>query len=176
MKIFIVQFFCVFLPPLLNLLPLLGLGHLCPLLVNHSKWDLGELFRWCGMKYDNFQRCLHHNPQSLWICFLTWQRDFLAVMKLRILRLGDYLDYLLGSVYSPEFLRVENLSFQWKGWGKKKERCEVSGFDDGEEDHQPKNAGCKQGNRFFPRVNKRKYSPAKTFRLIRSMLGLWNHR
>ena len=100
------------------------------------------------------------------------------MMKLRILRLGDYLDYLLGSVYSPEFLRVENLSWLWseEGMRKKKERCEVSGFDDGEDDHQPKNVGCKQGNRFFPRLNRRKYSPAKTFRLIRSMLGLWNHR
>ena len=44
------------------------------------------------------------------------------------------------------------------------------------EDHQPKNVQCRQGNRFFPRVNRRKYSPAKTFRPIRPMLGLWNHR
>ena len=57
---------------------------------------------------------------------------------LRILRLGDYLDYLLGSVYSPDFLRVENLSWLWsvEGMRKKKERererREVSGFDDGE--------------------------------------------
>ena len=59
---------------------------------------------------------------------------------LRILRLGDYLDYLLGSVYSPDFLRVENLAWLWsvEGMRKKKkkkrerERREVSGFDDGE--------------------------------------------
>lgn len=46
------------------------------------------------------------------------------MMKLRILRLGDYLDYLLGSVYSPEFLRVENLSWLWsvEGMRKKKKR------------------------------------------------------
>ena len=43
------------------------------------------------------------------------------------------------------------------------------------EDHQPKNVGCRQGNRFFPRVNGRKYSPTKNSR-IRPMLDLWNHR
>lgn len=26
-------------------------------------------------------RCLHHNPQDLWLCCFTWQRDVAAVMK-----------------------------------------------------------------------------------------------
>ena len=101
---------------------------------------------------------------------------------LRILRLGDYLDYLLGSVYSPDFLRVENLAWLWsvEGMRKKKkererERREVSGFDDGEGRPSAKECRLQTRNRFFPRVNGRKYSPTKNSR-IRPMLDLWNHR
>ena len=54
--------------------------------LDHAGKELECGGRNCGQQNNGPQRCPCPNPQNLWICYLTWQKDFTGVIKLKILR------------------------------------------------------------------------------------------
>lgn len=120
-------------------------------------------------RYNNAHLKIHNsNPKNLWICYLTFQRNFAGMIKFLIV-----LRWNCPGLCSWAWCHHHKGLYKREA-GSEMRRCHDAGIEDGRKGLEPKIVSRnrkKQGNGFFPRASRRNAALQTHFRFSDLLSG-----